>query len=104
MPRTAGCSPANSNTGRVNAFDGITYRKGAALLWMIHEWLGGDVFRKVLQRYVKRHEHQTATTQKLINVFEEVTDKRVVNPLLDLSGVPKLAFDLTYGQRARSPC
>jgi alanyl aminopeptidase len=38
-----------------NAFDGITYSKGAAVLKMFESGLGPDAFRKAIRSYLKAH-------------------------------------------------
>src|SRR5262249_19112395 len=45
-----------------NAFDGITYGKGAAVLAMFESSLGEETFRKSIQTYLKWHAHKNATT------------------------------------------
>jgi aminopeptidase N len=47
-----------------DAFDGITYKKGQAVIGMIESTLGPDVFRDGIRRYMaKYHYHNTETDQ-----------------------------------------
>ena len=43
--------PVRSTSEAMEAFDGITYEKGAAVLRMIESWLGPDTFRRGVQRH-----------------------------------------------------
>lgn len=52
-------------------FDSITYDKGACILRMLESYLGKDVFRRGLSRYLKKFEYANAKTQNLWQVLEE---------------------------------
>jgi alanyl aminopeptidase len=45
-----------------NAFDGITYSKGAEVLSMFETWLGPDSFRDGVRQYLKDHAYANATS------------------------------------------
>jgi len=53
--------PIDSNDDIANAFDGITYEKGAAVIQMFETWLGPEKFRKGVQLYLKQHAWGNAT-------------------------------------------
>ncbi len=53
-----------------NAFDGITYSKGASVLEMIERWVGEDVFRAGVRSYLLDHTHGVATTADLVAHLE----------------------------------
>ena len=53
--------PIGSNDDIANAFDGITYQKGAAVIQMFETWLGREKFRKGVQLYLKQHSWGNAT-------------------------------------------
>src|SRR5207249_6625007 len=53
-----------------NAFDGITYGKGAAVLGMFESWIGPEIFRKGIQDYLKRHAWANATTEDFLNSLD----------------------------------
>ena len=42
-----------------NAFDGITYQKGAAVIGMFENWMGPENFRKGVQSYLKQYAFRT---------------------------------------------
>src|SRR5258708_16289482 len=54
--------PIVSKHDIVDAFDSITYLKGEAVGRVLYSWLGEDVFRKGVQRYLGRHAWGNATT------------------------------------------
>src|SRR5439155_13076918 len=45
--------PILSNNDSANAFDGITYNTGSALLNMVESYLGPDKFREGIRRYLR---------------------------------------------------
>src|SRR5437764_6100594 len=49
-----------------NAFDTITYSKGAAVLAMLEQWVGERPFQKGLRQYLTRHAWGNATAADLI--------------------------------------
>jgi len=53
-----------------NAFDGITYSKGASVLEMLERWIGEDVFRAGVRSYLLAHAHGVATTADLVDHLE----------------------------------
>jgi alanyl aminopeptidase len=53
-----------------NAFDGITYSKGAAVLEMVEQWIGDEVFRGGVRSYLDEHAHGVAATADLLEHLE----------------------------------
>jgi hypothetical protein len=53
--------PIGSKGDTHNAFDGITYAKGEAVLEMVEAWVGKDVFRRGVQLHLERHAWGNAT-------------------------------------------
>src|SRR5437016_1911774 len=60
-----------------SAFDDITYRKGQAFLLMLESFLGEDVFRDGIRRYVAAHKYSNSTTADLWNALRQASDKPV---------------------------
>lgn len=61
-----------------NVFDPqITYDKGQAVLRMIEAYLGDDIFRNGVRRFIKRHAYSNATSQDLWNALESASRKKV---------------------------
>lgn len=74
-----------------NAFDGITYGKGAAVLRMVEAWLGDAAFQKGVQAYMGRHAGGSAVTADLLSALDAASGKDVTGLLatfLDQPGVP----------------
>ena len=49
----------------LQAFDKITYCKGASVLFMLHEFIGPDVFKDAIQEYMEHFCYDNATTEDL---------------------------------------
>ena len=74
-----------------NAFDGITYGKGKAVLRMFESWLGEEDFQKGVRAYLGSNEHGVGTTQKLLDALDSASGKPVSDVIanfLDQPGVP----------------
>jgi aminopeptidase N len=48
-----------------SAFDGISYQKGEQIIRMIEDWIGPDVFRDGMRRYMKAHQFGNTTSADL---------------------------------------
>ena len=86
-----------------NAFDGITYEKGAAVLRMFEEWLGEDAFRRGMREYLKRHAFGSGSSHDLVATLAEVSGKgetlrRAMNGFLDQPGIPLVHAQLSCSQ------
>ncbi len=62
-----------------SAFDDITYRKGQSFLRMLESFLGEDVFRDGIRRYMAAHKFSNTTTADLWNALAEASGKPVVD-------------------------
>jgi len=60
-----------------SAFDDITYKKGQWFLRMLESFLGEDVFRDGIRRYIAAHEYSNSTTADLWNALSEASKKPV---------------------------
>jgi aminopeptidase N len=58
-------------------FDSISYEKGSAILRMIEDYVGEEVFRKGLHNYLKRYSYSNATKDDLWNAVDEAAGKKV---------------------------
>jgi alanyl aminopeptidase len=80
-----------------NAFDGITYAKGASVITMFEHWLGEETFQKAIQHYLQKHQWQAATSEQFLAAIDEVTEQAVTAPFqsfLSQAGTPELSFDV----------
>ncbi|MEE2787724.1 MAG: M1 family metallopeptidase [Myxococcota bacterium] len=86
--------PIKSRGDIENAFDGITYTKGAAVLDMFERYLGEDKFRDGVRAYMKRHAWGNATFDDLLDALEETSQqtglKAAMATFIDQPGVPHL--------------
>jgi aminopeptidase N len=60
-----------------SAFDDITYKKGQSFLRMLESFLGDDVFRDGIRRYIAAHQYSNSTTADLWNALSEASKKPV---------------------------
>ncbi len=80
-----------------NAFDGITYTKGAALLAMCEHWLGEEKFRAGIRAYLNHYAWGNATSSDFITVMSETCGGDLRKPFssfLDQGGVPLVKVNL----------
>jgi alanyl aminopeptidase len=84
-----------------NAFDGITYDKGQAVLAMMERWIGPDVFKQGVRDYLAAHAFGSATYTDFVGAMTKAAGKDL-GPLFDAfvlqSGVPLVTFDLACGK------
>jgi aminopeptidase N len=60
-----------------SAFDDITYKKGQSFLRMLESFLGEEVFRDGIRRYIAAHKYSNTTTADLWNALSEASKKPV---------------------------
>ena len=58
-------------------FDGITYEKGAAVLRMLEAYVGPEVFRSGVNRYLQEHANGNATSADFWKALSQVSGKPV---------------------------
>lgn len=63
-------------------FDVLTYEKGAAVLRMLEQYLGGEEFRKGISLYLRRHEYGNTETGDLWDALQE-SSREPVRRLMD---------------------
>jgi alanyl aminopeptidase len=87
-------SPIETEHDIENAFDAITYSKGSAVLSMFERYLGEEVFREGIRRYMKAHAFATATAHDLVRALSEASHKELdaaFFSFLEQPGVPLLS-------------
>ena len=92
--------PVTTTSEAIESFDGIAYDKGAAVLRMIESWLGPDVFRRGVQRYIHENAWKNARAEDLFAALDFVSAQHVAelaSGFLDQSGVPEVQANLTCG-------
>ncbi len=60
-----------------NAFDEITYRKGQSIIRMLENFLGENVFRDGIRKYIAGHKYSNTTTADLWQALTESSGKPV---------------------------
>lgn len=86
-----------------NAFDSITYQKGAAVIGMFEAWVGPDQFRKGVQEYLRQYSFRNATAPEFLDSISSSSGKngltKAFSTFLNQPGVPLLsvALDCTHG-------
>ncbi len=69
--------PVSTEAEANSSFDDITYRKGLAFIRMLESFLGEDVFRDGLRKYMAAHKYSNSTTTDLWNALAEASGKPV---------------------------
>jgi alanyl aminopeptidase len=88
--------PITSNDDIANAFDGVTYGKGQAVLEMLEAWLGEDVFRRGVRAYIDRHAGGNATAADFSGALSAAAGRdvgAVLGTFLDQTGAPVIAAE-----------
>ncbi len=83
--------PVADQSEAMTAFDGITYSKGQALIRMIESYLGENVFRDGIRRYMAAHAYGNATTADLWQALGAAAGKPVTGiagSFTEQDGVP----------------
>ena len=81
----------------VNAFDGISYQKGAAVLTMFEAWVGPEKFQAGVHKYVEAHRFGNATVLDFLEAIESASQPGVAaafSTFLDQPGVPVVEVSL----------
>lgn len=89
--------PIESSHDIHNAFDGITYGKGAGVLAMFEESLGEERFRDGIRAYLREHSEGNATAEDLFRALGAAAEREVTAPFesfVTQSGVPLVTADL----------
>jgi cytosol alanyl aminopeptidase len=80
-----------------NAFDGITYVKGAAVLNTFEQYVGPDVFQKGVREYLKSRAYGTATSTDFVAAVSAAAGKDLAPAFatyLERPGAPELETKL----------
>ena len=76
-------------------FDGIAYGKAGAVIDMIENWVGPEVFRQGVHNYLAAHLYANATAEDFWTaqtVNSKLPVDKVMSSFVDLPGVPLLTF------------
>jgi alanyl aminopeptidase len=92
--------PILSDNDIANAFDNITYQKGAAVIRMFETWIGAAKFRTGVQLYLKENADGAASVTQFLAAISKGAGKDVspaFSTFLDQAGVPVLSMQLECG-------
>jgi cytosol alanyl aminopeptidase len=99
--------PIETTDDIANAFDGITYQKGAAVIRMFESWVGEKQFQAGVSTYLKRYSYANASAggfldaiagtgqpalTRAFSTFLEQPGFPTIGVELDCSGAPKVAL------------
>ncbi len=81
-----------------NAFDAITYQKGAAVIGMFEAWVGPEPFRRGVQAYLKQYAFRNGTAPEFLEAVSSASGKTglpaAFSTFLNQAGVPLLSVAL----------
>jgi aminopeptidase N len=60
-----------------SAFDDITYKKGQSFLRMLESFVGENIFRDGIRRYIAAHKYSNTTTADLWKALAEISNRNV---------------------------
>jgi alanyl aminopeptidase len=88
--------PIESNDDIANAFDGITYNKGSALLNMFESYMGPEKFQQGVHRYLLKYGWKNATSAEFLAALAGGDGKlaSAFSSFLDQPGVPLVTTQL----------
>jgi cytosol alanyl aminopeptidase len=89
--------PVKSSSEAEEAFDSLTYQKGARVLAMIEHSIGEGVFQKAVRAYLTKHAWKNATADDLLQALNEASGKDVsslASSFLDRPGVPQVSVSV----------
>ena len=86
-----------------NAFDDITYEKGASVIGMFENWVGPDQFRKGVHTYLERYAFKATNAGDFLDSVSSATKKgltKAFSTFLNQPGIPMLSVSLDCGHGA----
>ena len=89
--------PIESMDDISNAFDGITYEKGAAVIRMFESWVGEKQFQSGVNSYLKRHAFKNATMGDFLDAISAAGKPqltRAFSTFLEQPGFPEISVQL----------
>lgn len=92
--------PIDDDNDIQNAFDGITYSKGAAVIRNFELWVGSERFQKGIRKYLADHAWKNATSSDFLAAIGQTAGVDVATPFatfLDQVGTPLVSFRLACG-------
>jgi alanyl aminopeptidase len=91
--------PIESAPDIENAFDAITYTKGAAVLGMFESWVGREKFQKGVHAYLLNHAWKNAAAADFLNALDRAAKSDVASAFstfLDQPGIPLVSVEALH--------
>lgn len=88
-----------------NAFDGITYQKGAAVIGMFESWMGEAQFRKGVQSYMRQYAFKTTNAGDFLDSLSTASKRDVggaFSTFLNQAGIPLVSVALDCKENGAS--
>jgi len=92
--------PIESSHDIQNAFDGITYQKGAGVLSMFERWVGHDEFKGSIHKYLMDHRYGGASAKEFLSALPSKASAPF-DTFLEQPGVPYVAVTLACDGKPR---
>ena len=92
--------PIESEDDIANAFDGITYQKGAAVINMFEHWIGEDRFRNGVRTYLSDYSDKSATAEQFLASLAKAGARDIApafSSFLNQPGTPVVSLTLDCG-------
>jgi len=92
--------PVNARSDIYNAFDRITYQKGATVIGMFEGWMGEESFRRGVRSYLDVRRDGSATAENFLTALTQASRLPVAtafNTFLNQNGVPLVEARLQCG-------
>jgi len=90
--------PIETEDDIANAFDGITYEKGSAVIRMFEVWAGERQFRAGVTAYLKRYAFRNATANDFLDSIAMASKPQLTSAFktfLEQPGIPEISVSLT---------
>jgi len=92
--------PIESKDDISNAFDGITYQKGASVIRMFESWVGEKRFQAGVTAYLKRYSYKNARVNDFLDAIAATGQPqltRAFSTYLEQPGFPLITVNLNCG-------
>jgi alanyl aminopeptidase len=96
--------PIQSNDDMVNAFDAITYQKGASVISMFERLVSPSSFQRGVRRYMKDHAYSNATAKDFLSAVSAeagIDIEPAFSTFLEQGGVPLVTAQVSCGTSAK---
>jgi aminopeptidase N len=94
--------PVSSAEQAAQAFDDITYDKGASIVTMLEAYIGGDIFREGVRRYMRLYAYGNTANDDLWSQMQKVAKKPIIQIANDFTRQPGLPLIKVTGTKDSS--